>query len=76
MTSRKALSRSPSAPAKWPSDRKHCGWKTSSQSPRPSAIAWTCSAASRFRVLLGATTAIFIGPPFVMQPFVMSGRVQ
>src|SRR6185503_1259554 len=58
MTSRNASSRASSGPAKCPSERKHCGWMTSSQSPRSLTIAWTRSAASRFSGQLGATTAM------------------
>jgi hypothetical protein len=60
MTSRSAASRASSGPAKWPSVRKHCGWITSSQSPRSATIARTASAASRFNGQLGATTAMRI----------------
>ncbi|MEO6114145.1 MAG: hypothetical protein ABIP07_06850 [Sphingomicrobium sp.] len=64
MTSRSAASRAASGPAKWPSDRKDCGWMTSSASPRPATIAATASAASGYSVQLGATTAIFIARSF------------
>src|SRR5215218_5441239 len=65
MTSRSAASRALSGPAKWPSERKLCGWTASSQSPRVPAIADTASAASGFNGQLGATTAIFIRIPYL-----------
>src|SRR2546423_632609 len=40
---------------------------TSSQSPRSSTIACTASAASRFNVQLGATTAMRIANPYVLE---------
>ena len=77
MTSRNAARRCWSEPAKWPSDRKHCGWISSSQSPRVAAIARTASAASGRKEQLGATMAILTKLfPFVFRRVVFRHEAQ